>query len=194
MSVRPILVCTDPMLRKPSTEIADPTAPEIRALAADMIETMRAAKGAGLAAVQVAEPVRMLVTGNFVPGSQTGVVYAGVGGERVYINPQITEASPEMTEFEEGCLSMPGVFFKVMRHKAITVLYTKPDGAVHEERFTDFAAICLQHEIDHLNGIRNVDRVSSLKRGMLIKKMETLRRERERAAARPREPARQATM
>lgn len=166
---RQIIPHTDPRMTKPSAPI-DKITDEIKTLAADMIETMIAADGAGLAAVQVGEPVRMFVMLD-VPGATALPTKERLDLARrlVLINPAIHEHSEETIELDEGCLSMPGIFFPVKRWRKVTVEFTTLDGVAGAITAMGYKSICLQHELDHLDGVRNIDRVSPLKRMMLTK-------------------------
>lgn len=162
MAVRKILPITDPLLRKKSAPIERIDA-QVRSLAADMLATMQDANGAGLAAVQIGVLKRILVAD--VLGETPWA------GHTVFVNPEIAWASHEKQEFEgEGCLSMPEFYFKVRRAQEVKVRFLDLEGATHEMSVEGFASVCFQHEIDHLDGIRQIDRVSRLKRDMLLKK------------------------
>lgn len=157
-----ILPYTDPSLRKPAERILEPKHIDWRALAISMIDTMLAARGAGLAAPQVGYPVRLFVmAGNL---NMDPRMPPFPGSDHVFINPEIVGVSTGTTTRTEGCLSMPGVYFEVRRHAEVTVRYHNLDGEQIERTFTGTEAICVQHEIDHLNGIRNIDHLSRLKR------------------------------
>lgn len=168
MTVRRILPITDPMLREKSVAI-DHVDEQVRSLVTDMLETMSSSNGAGLAAVQIGVLKRVLV--------------ADVLGEtpwpqhRVFINPEITWASDEKQAFEgEGCLSMPDIYFKVSRSQAVRVRFLDIERLQHEITVEGFAAVCFQHEMDHLDGVRQIDHVSALKRDKLLKKFAKARR------------------
>lgn len=172
MAILTIRRCTDPMLRKTSLPVQDPA--EVWTLAADMVATMRAYGGAGLAAVQVGQLKRLFVMADLpeAPGP------AGPPGtEIVVINPEIT-ATAGLIHFVEGCLSMPGVSFPVPRFEAVTVAYTQPNGAAAEMTARGYRAVCLQHEIDHLNGVRNLDYLSPMQREKYLRKSAKLGRRR----------------
>lgn len=131
---------TTPVLTTKAVPVADPKAPEVLSLLPLMIETMRKAKGVGLAAPQIGKSAQVCVT------ETDGVV-------GYFINPVITTESDEKVVFEEGCLSLPGQFFPILRSETITVKYFNEKGLPKKIRATGFLAIVLQHEIDHLNGI-----------------------------------------
>jgi peptide deformylase len=161
MSVRPILVLPDPRLKLVSAPVEKVTE-ETRALATDMFETMYDAPGIGLAAIQIGEPVRLMV-----------VDISRKDEERrplTFINPEIVWSSPELTVYEEGCLSIPEYFEEVERPAMVTVRFLDARGAECELTAEGVLATCLQHEIDHLNGILFIDHISKLKRDRVMRK------------------------
>jgi peptide deformylase len=162
MSVRPILTAPDPRLKVVSEPVVKVDA-DIRALVDDMIETMYSADGIGLAAIQVGVPKRVLV----MDLDQKD----GKKNPRAYINPKILWASDEMATFEEGCLSVPEIWDDVERPARIKAEYLDLDGKKVELEADGMLATCLQHEMDHLNGVLFIDHLSRLKRSMAIKKL-----------------------
>lgn len=133
------------MLHAKTALVADPLAPEIQALLPEMIETMHAEEGVGLAAPQIGKSIRLAVM--------------EVDGKQYYlINPEITSLSQEKIVFEEGCLSLPGEFFPIIRSESLTVKYRNEKGLPKKLSATGFLAIVIQHEIDHLDGILICDR------------------------------------
>ena len=167
MAIRPLVILPDSMLRKVSAPIGDIT-PEIRKLADDMFETMYDAPGIGLAAIQVAQPLR-LITMDLAKRDENGETKPL---PRVFINPEIIASSEELSVYEEGCLSIPEYYEEVERPARVRVRFTDLDGKVHEENAEGLYATCIQHEIDHLNGVLFVDHLSKLKRDRVIKKFE----------------------
>jgi len=153
MAVRPIVMADQPILRRKAEPVTRIT-PALRRLIADMVETMRAAEGIGLAAPQVGEPLRVIVVevpeDEEVPGS--GVLYT-------VINPEIVEASPEIAEGVEGCLSIPGWYGWVPRARWVLVRGLNPEGRRVRIRAEGLVARVFQHEIDHLDGILFPDRI-----------------------------------
>ena len=149
MSLLPILRWPDPRL----TQEADPVAEiddEVRRLARDMLETMYAAPGRGLAAPQVGAMLRLFVM---------DIAWKdGDPAPKVMVNPEIVAASDETATQSEGCLSIPGVLAEVTRPAEVTMRWTGLDGGRHEETLIGFAATCAQHELDHLDGIVTFDR------------------------------------
>src|SRR5262249_46457116 len=132
----------------------------------DMFETMYDAPGIGLAAIQVAQPLR-LITMDLAKKNENGETNPQ---PRVFINPEILSASEEMSVYEEGCLSIPEYYEEVERPARVRVRYTDLDGKVHEEDAEGLFATCIQHEIDHLNGVLFLDYLSKLKRDRVLKK------------------------
>lgn len=139
---------TQEVLRRHAERISDPTAPEMRALIPEMIETMRKAEGVGLAAPQIGRSISLCVI----------EIHSIVS---VYFNPKIISRSKEKVIFEEGCLSIPGEFFPIERSEKIVIRYDDAGGKSRKLTATGFLAIVLQHEIDHLEGTLIVDRYRS---------------------------------
>jgi peptide deformylase len=162
MTVRPILTAPDPRLQAVSTDV-ETVDGEIRKLVDDMAESMYAAEGIGLAAVQIGVPKRVIV----IDLDQK----EGKQNPRAYINPKILWASEEMAVFEEGCLSVPEVWDDVERPARIKAEYLDRDGNKQVLEADGLLATCLQHEMDHLNGVLFIDHLSRLKRSMVIKKL-----------------------
>ena len=149
----------DPMLARDCDPVGD-IDQAVRLLAANMLETMYAAEGRGLAAPQVGQPVRL-----FVMDTEWK---AQAPAPMVCINPEITWTSPETSANEEGCLSIPGIAARVERPAQVHMRWTDLDGAACEEDLSGVAAICVQHELDHLDGIVTLDRVDRQTRLALI--------------------------
>lgn len=169
MTLRPILIHPDPRLKtvcKPVTDITD----DIRRLADDMLATMYDAPGIGLAAPQVGVLGRMLVM-DCVKGEDEAPK------PMVLINPEITWSSDERSIYNEGCLSIPEQYADVERPASVKVRWLGVDGKDHEEQFDDLWATCVQHEIDHLDGKLFIDYLSPMKRQMITRKMQKLKRE-----------------
>ena len=172
MAIRPIIETPDPRLRTRSTPV-DGVDDELRTLIDDMFETMYDAPGIGLAAIQVGVPKRVLVIDLQEPAEEGG---EPVRNPRVFINPEIVGESEAMSVYQEGCLSVPEIYAEVERPARIRARWQDLDGNVHEEPLDGIMATCLQHEMDHLEGILFIDHLSRLKRQMAIKKLEKLRR------------------
>lgn len=165
MAIRDIIILPDKQLRLVSKPIEKVTT-EIRKLAEDMFETMYAAPGIGLAAIQVAQPVR-LITMDLAKKNENGEVNPR---PRVFINPEILSSSEETSVYEEGCLSIPEYYEEVERPARVRVRFIDLDSKVHEEDAAGLYATCIQHEIDHLNGVLFIDHLSKLKRDRVQKK------------------------
>jgi peptide deformylase len=173
MSIRQILIHPDPRLKT----VADPVADiddELRQLADDMLETMYDAPGSGLAAPQVGVLKRLFVIDC---AKKEGTDPAPM----VLVNPEVLETSEETKVFEEGCLSIPEIYADVERPAEVKMRWLGIDGEEHEQTFDGFAAVCVQHELDHLNGRLYIDYLSPLKRQLITRKMQKLKRERKRA-------------
>jgi peptide deformylase len=167
--IRPILIHPDPRLKKPCEPIAEITA-EIEALAHDMLQTMYEAPGIGLAAPQVGVLRRMIVMDcEKRPESPPAPV--------VLINPVVLWVSEELAIYEEGCLSIPDQYADVQRPAEVRVGWRGLDGSEQERQFSGLWATCVQHEIDHLDGKLFIDYLGPLKRQMITRKMEKLKRE-----------------
>lgn len=166
MALRDIIILPDSQLRLVSKPVEKVT-PEIRQLVDDMFQTMYEAPGIGLAAIQVAQPLRLITMDLAKPD--------GKGGEpkrepRVFINPEIVAKSDELSVYEEGCLSIPEFYEEVERPARVRVRFMDAEGVVREEDAEGLYATCIQHEIDHLNGVLFIDHLSRLKRDRVIKK------------------------
>ncbi len=162
----------DPRLRQISSPV-EKVDDEVRALVADMFETMYAAPGIGLAAIQVGVPRRILVIDLQEPEEEGG---EPVKDPRVFINPEILEHSDQEVPYTEGCLSVPDQYAEVDRPDRIRARWLDLDGKVREEEIEGLLATCLQHEMDHLNGVLFIDHLSRLKREMILKKLTKQRR------------------
>lgn len=179
MAVLPIVEVPDPRLRLVSEPVAAIDL-ELRMLVADMFDTMYAAKGIGLAAIQVGEPRRVLVIDlQEVEPDSDDVAEAdrkNVRDPKVFINPQVDEFSPDTNVCHEGCLSIPEQYADIERPASCRARWTDLDGVEHDQRIDGFLATCLQHEMDHLNGVLFVDHISRLKRDMILKKLAKAKR------------------
>jgi peptide deformylase len=173
MALLPIVEVPDPRLRQISKPV-DTVDDGIRTLVADMFETMYAAPGIGLAAIQVGVPKRILVIDLQEPEEEDG---EGVKDPRVFINPEIVEHSDQDVPYTEGCLSVPDQYAEVDRPDKIRARWLDLDGKPHDEEITGLLATCLQHEMDHLEGILFIDHLSRLKREMILKKLTKQRKE-----------------
>ena len=161
MALRDILVIPDKRLRLKS-EPVKAIDKDIRALIEDMFETMYAAPGIGLAAIQIGVPKRV-VTMDLAKKDDPAK-------PQVFINPEIVWSSDEKATYEEGCLSIPEYYEEVERPKSVRVKYLDRDGKPQEIEADGLLGTCLQHEIDHINGVLFIDHISKLKRDMVLKK------------------------
>ncbi|MDE2133140.1 MAG: peptide deformylase [Alphaproteobacteria bacterium] len=162
MSLRPILIAPDPRLKAVARDVAKVDG-EIRTLIADMLETMYEADGIGLAAVQIGVAKRVIVMD--IDQKE------GKRNARVFVNPKLLWASEELASFEEGCLSVPEIWEDVERPARIRAEYLDRDGLKQTLEADGLLADCLQHEMDHLNGVLFIDHLSRLKRSMALRKL-----------------------
>lgn len=161
MSVRPLVKFPDPRLKQVASPVTEFGA-GLRELADDLLDTMRAAPGVGITAPHIGVALRLVVL-ELVPKDV-----------RVYVNPRIVEASVETIRHSEGSVSMPGVTEEIERHAAVDIVYQDLDGNAHREKAEGFLAVCHQHEIDQLDGIFWIQRLSKLRRDRLIKRYDKL--------------------
>lgn len=165
MAIRPIIILPDPLLRLTSEPVGRVDA-EIRQLADDMLDTMYDAPGIGLAAVQIAVPKRLIVIDVARKDEPKNPL--------VLINPTIVADGGEPSIYEEGCLSIPDYYEEVTRPGEVVVRYLDREGREQEIKADGILATCLQHEIDHLNGVLFIDHISKLKRDRVVKKFQKL--------------------
>lgn len=165
------IITIRPILRYPDRRLALPARPVtafddgLRQLARDLLDTMRAAPGIGITAPHIGVPLRVVV-----------LELDAKDGPRTYVNPEITWASPEMIMYREGSVSMPGVNEDVQRHARVRISYQDIEGNVRSEESDGLRAVCHQHEIDQLDGMFWIQRLSRLKRERLVKKYEKMSR------------------
>lgn len=162
MTIRPILTVPNPILReisKPVEAVTD----EIRALMDDMLETMYDAPGIGLAAVQIGEPINVIVMDLAREGEEPKPTF--------FVNPEILEDVEDMLPYEEGCLSVPDIYDTVDRAERVKITYLDYNGKRVTEWAEGLYAVCIQHEMDHLKGIVFIDYLSRLKRDRAVKKV-----------------------
>lgn len=172
MALRNILIHPDPRLKKVCDPVADVT-DELRLLADDMLQTMYDAPGVGLAAPQVGVTSRLIVL-DCIKDPEVAP------RPLVMFNPEVVAASEEKSTYEEGCLSIPDQYAEVTRPAEVSVRWIDRDGRECREDFAGLWATCVQHEIDHLNGILFIDYLTPLKRQLITRKMQKLKRERAR--------------
>jgi len=190
MAIREIIEVPDPRLKTVSVPVeAHEFNDELKVLVEDMFETMYDAPGIGLAAIQVGVPKRLLVIDLQEPDEDAEPIVEECGSgccepttrqpvinnPRVFVNPVIVNPADELNTYTEGCLSVPEIFADIDRPATCTVRYQDVDGNHHEEDLDGMMATCIQHEMDHLEGIVFIDHLSRLKRGMAMKKLKKLR-------------------
>jgi peptide deformylase len=162
MALREILVVPNPLLKQASQPV-ERVDDELRALMDDMLETMYDAPGIGLAAIQVGVPKRVIVMDLAREGEEKQ--------PRYFVNPEILWASEETAPYEEGCLSVPEIYDEVERPAQVKLRYLNYQGEQVEEDAEGLFAVCIQHEMDHLEGVLFIDHLSRLKREQAIKKV-----------------------
>lgn len=162
MAVRPIIIAPDPRLKGKSSAV-DRVDAEVRRLMDDLLESMYASNGIGLAAPQVGELRRVIVV-DMAKGDDAPSPFK-------MANPEVVWAAEERTTGEEGCLSLPEHYAEVTRPQAVRVRYLDYGNEVREIAVEGILATCLQHEIDHLDGVLFVDRISALRRGIILRKL-----------------------
>jgi len=171
MTVRKILTEPNPFLRQKSKPV-DKVDDSVRELMDDMLETMYKAPGIGLAAIQIGIPKRIIVLDISKNPEKKEPMY--------FVNPEIVSASKNDATYEEGCLSVPGQFAEIDRPDKCHVKYLDYNGETKELKAEGLLATCIQHEIDHLEGILFIDYLSKLKKSMIIKKLSKQKKELER--------------
>jgi|TARA_R110002096_G_scaffold415163_1_gene616659 peptide deformylase len=162
MAILPIVTVPDPLLKKTSKPV-EKVDDKLRAFMDDMLATMYDAPGIGLAAVQVGKLLRILVIDISPDGEDPD--------PRYYINPEITWTSEDLNTYNEGCLSIPEQYADIERPSECKVSFIDYDGEKQEIHATGLLATCIQHEMDHLNGIVFIDYLSKLKRGIYVRKV-----------------------
>ena len=165
MTVKKILTEPDPFLRQKSKPV-EKVDNDLRLLMDDMLDTMYNAQGIGLAAIQIGIPLRMLVIDISSIGDQDN----NEKNPQFFINPEILDPSNNLSSFEEGCLSVPGIWEEIERPDECIVKFVNRNGQKEEKECEGLLATVIQHEMDHLEGIVFVDHLSRLKRDLSIKK------------------------
>jgi peptide deformylase len=168
MALRTILTAPDTVLKQKSKPVEGPVTDQHRALMDDMLETMYAAPGIGLAAIQVGVPLRIIVMDIAREGEPKA--------PRHFVNPEILWASEELQPYEEGCLSVPEIFDEVERPARVKLRYLSYQGELVEEEAEGLYAVCIQHEMDHLEGVLFIDHLSRLKRDNALRKLRKARK------------------
>jgi peptide deformylase len=168
MAIREILTVPNPILKEVSKPVEGGVTDELRALMDDMLETMYAAPGIGLAAIQIGFPQRIIVMDLAREDEEPKPQF--------FVNPEILWASDDLASYEEGCLSIPEVFDNVERPAKVKIRYLNRDGDQVEEEADGLYAVCIQHEMDHLEGVVFIDHLSRLKRDRAVAKVKKLSR------------------
>jgi len=181
MSLLPIIEVPDPLLRAKSAPV-ESVGEDVTRLIADMFETMYEAPGIGLAAVQVAVPRRLLVIDLQEPEEGAAEDSEPVRRPHVFINPEIVHRSDARKIYNEGCLSIPDQYAEIERPDIVRATWIDEHGQQREGEFGGLMSVCLQHEVDHLNGVLFIDYLSRLKRDMVVKKVVKSRKDREKAS------------
>ncbi len=169
MAIRPILTAPDPRLKQKSAPVEGGVTDAHRALMDDMLETMYDAPGIGLAAIQVGEPLRIIVMDLAREGEPKQ--------PRFFVNPEILWSAEEVQPYEEGCLSVPDIFDEVERPSKVKLRYLNYQGEQIEEDAEGLYAVCIQHEMDHLEGVLFIDHLSRLKRENALRKLKKAKKE-----------------
>ncbi len=185
MKVLPLIIAPDPILKKISQPV-EKVDNALREFMNNMVSTMYAENGVGLAAVQVGVLKRILVIDVDYEAEEhahhhhdhhgCGGVHVKNTNPRFFINPQIIESSKECVPYNEGCLSFPGMRSEVVRPQIVKVKYLDENGKENIEEMDGLLATCIQHEIDHLDGVTFVDHISKVKREMILNKMKKLQK------------------
>ena len=169
MAIREIITAPDTRLKQKSKLVEGGVTDEHRALMDDMLETMYEAPGIGLAAIQIGVPLRIIVMDLAKEDAPKA--------PRYFVNPEILWASEETLPYEEGCLSVPDIYDEVERPARVKLRYLNYEGDVIEEDAEGLFAVCIQHEMDHLEGILFIDHLSRLKRETVLRKLKKVKKE-----------------
>lgn len=181
MKIFPLVIAPNPLLNQLSKPV-DKIDESLRQFMKDMVNTMYSEKGVGLAAVQVSVLKRIVVADidyepeedDYHDHHDCGGIHVKNTNPRFFINPEIIETSKVITSYDEGCLSFPGARSKVKRPDWVKIKYLDYSGVEQVEEMEGLLATCIQHEIDHLNGITFVDHISKLKRDVILNKMKKI--------------------
>ncbi|MBP2159521.1 MULTISPECIES: peptide deformylase [Asticcacaulis] len=174
MAIREILTVPHPVLKQVSKPV-DVVTDDLRRLMDDMLETMYDAPGIGLAAVQIGEPIRVIVM-DLQEKPADDPEGEAIKKPRYFVNPEIVWKSEELAPYEEGCLSVPEVYDEVQRPARVRLKYLDYNGNEVEEEADGLFAVCIQHEMDHLEGVLFIDHLSKLKRDRAVTKVKKLKK------------------
>jgi peptide deformylase len=175
MAIREIITVPNPLLKQVSRPV-EKVDDALRALMDDMLETMYDAPGIGLAAIQIGEPVRVIVMDLQEKPEGAAEDAEGVKNPRYFVNPEIIWKSEDTLPYEEGCLSIPEIYDEVQRPAHVRIRYLNYQGEQIEEEAEGLYAVCIQHEMDHLEGVLFIDHLSKLKRDRAVTKVKKLRK------------------
>jgi len=176
MAIREIITVPNPLLKLVSKPVEGGVTDELRALMDDMLETMYDAPGIGLAAIQIGEPVRIIVMDLQERPDDLPEDAPAPKQPRFFVNPEIVWTSDDLSTYDEGCLSVPEVYDEVKRPARVRIRYLNYQGEQIEEEADGLYATCIQHEMDHLNGVLFIDHLSKLKRDRAVTKVKKLRK------------------
>ena len=169
MAIREIITAPDLRLKQKSVPVEGAVTDSHRALMDDMLETMYAAPGIGLAAIQIGVALRIIVMDIAREGEEKA--------PRYFVNPEIVWASEDLAPYEEGCLSVPEIYDEIERPARVKLRYLNYHGEAVEEEAEGLFAVCIQHEMDHLEGVLFIDHLSRLKRENALRKLKKAKRE-----------------
>lgn len=176
MAIRDIITVPNPLLKQVSKPVEGGVTDELRALMDDMLETMYDAPGIGLAAIQIGEPIRVIVMDLQERPDDLPEDAPAPKQPRYFVNPEIIWASDELSTYDEGCLSVPEVYDEVKRPARVRLKYLNYQGEEVIEECDGLYATCIQHEMDHLNGVLFIDHLSKLKRDRAVTKVKKLKK------------------
>ena len=175
MAILEIITVPNPILKQISQPV-ETVDDALRAFMDDMLETMYAAPGIGLAAVQVGRPIRVIVMDLQEKPEGAPEDAEGIKSPRFFVNPEIIAKSDELAPYEEGCLSVPDIFDEILRPAKVTLSYLNYQGDAITEEAEGLFATCIQHEMDHLEGVLFIDHLSRLKRDRAVAKVKKQKR------------------
>jgi peptide deformylase len=176
MAILPLVIAPDPRLNTPSKPV-DAVNDEVRKLLNNMLDTMYANQGIGLAAVQVGVHLNVIVLDVACMEDSQGEDAEPIAKRPLkMVNPKVIESSDNLSSYEEGCLSFPGQYSDVQRPAQVLISYLDETGSLQKLTADGILATCIQHEIDHINGTVFVDHISKLKRAMIIKRLQKAKR------------------
>ena len=176
MAIREILTVPHPVLKQASKPVEGGVTDALRALMDDMLETMYEAPGIGLAAIQIGEPIRVIVMDLQERPEDLAEDQPSPKNPRYFVNPEIVWKSDDLAPYEEGCLSVPEIYDEIIRPARVKVSYLDYDGKAITEEMSGLMATCIQHEMDHLEGVLFIDYLSQLKRDRAVARVKKLKK------------------